>query len=147
MLKCVAPAFRLRSVLEQRGPLCGKETASKMDRALTPKPVQYLVEEDGQRVGVVLRWEDYQKLCVTYPADPDLLVGLSDAELQALADSVLVPRQQERLSDLLRRNRNEGLSADEECELDCLLERVDQMNVLKARAMYTLQWRQGMSEA
>lgn len=117
-----------------------------MEATLAPKPIQYLVEEDGQRVGVVLRWEDYQKLCVTYPADPDLLVGLSDAELQALADSVLVSRQQDRLSDLLRRNHDEGLSADEERELDRLLERVDQMNVLKARAMYTLQQRQEMNE-
>ena len=117
-----------------------------MDATFTPKPVQYLVEEDGQRIGVVLKWEDYQKLCATHPADPDLLVSLSDAELQALADSVLVPSQQERLSDLLRRNRDEGLSADEKRELESLLERIDHMNVLKARAMYTLQQRQEPSE-
>ena len=117
-----------------------------MGATFTPRPIQYLVEEDGQRVGVVLRWEDYQKLCATHPVDPDLLVSLSDAELQALADSVLVPRQQERLSELLRRNRDEGLSADEERELDRLLERIDHMNVLKARAMYTLQQRQETNE-
>jgi hypothetical protein len=58
----------------------------------------------------------------------------------------LVPRQQERLSDLLQHNREEGLSTDEQRELDRLLERVDQMNVLKARAMYTLQQRQETSE-
>jgi len=85
--------------------------------------------------------EDDIRHFTAHPMDPDLLVSLSDAELQALADSVLVPRQQERLSDLLRRNRDEGLSADEERELDRLLERVDQMNVLKARAIYTLQQR------
>ena len=117
-----------------------------MEATLAPKPIQYLVEEDGQRVGVVLKWEDYQKLCATHPVDPDLLVSLSDAELQALADSVLVSRQQERLSDLLRHNRDEGLSADEEGELDRLLERVDLMNILKARAIYTLQQRQKTSE-
>lgn len=43
--------------------------------------------------------------------------------------------------ELLRRNREEQLSADEEEELDRLLEQVDYMNVLKARAMYTLQQR------
>jgi len=86
-------------------------------------------------------YEDGIRHSATHAVDPDLLVSLSDAELQALADSVLVPRQQERLSDLLRRNRDEGLSADEERELDRLLERVDQMNVLKARAIYTLQQR------
>jgi hypothetical protein len=117
-----------------------------MDSTLAPKPIQYITEEDGQRVGVVLRWEDYQKLCATHPVDPDLLVSLSNAELQALADSVLVPSQQERLSDLLRRNRDEGLIADEELELDRLLERVDLMNVLKARAIYTLQQQQDTSE-
>ena len=85
--------------------------------------------------------EDDIRHFAAHPIDPDLLVSLSDAELQALADSVLVPRQQERLSDLLRRNRDEGLSPDEERELDRLLERVDQMNVLKARAIYTLQQR------
>ena len=86
-------------------------------------------------------YEDGIRHSATHAVDPDLLVSLSDAELQALADSVLGPRQQERLSDLLRRNRDEGLSADEERELDRLLERVDQMNVLKARAIYTLQQR------
>jgi hypothetical protein len=49
-------------------------------------------------------------------------------------------------SDLLRRNRGKGLSADEERELDRLLERADLMNVLKTRAMYTLQQRQKTGE-
>jgi hypothetical protein len=37
-------------------------------------------------------------------------------------------------------NREQGLSRDEEHEMALLLERVDSMNTLKARAMYTLQW-------
>lgn len=67
---------------------------------------------------------------------------LSDAELQVLADSILVPHLQERPSHLLQLNREDSLSADEERELDRMLERVDQMNVFKALAMYTLHWRQ-----
>jgi hypothetical protein len=102
-------------------------------------PVQYLVGEDGQRTGVVLRWEDYQALQAMFSTDPDILVGLSRSELQALAEGMLSSGHQERLDELLRKNREEGLVNGEERELDCLLEHVDHMNTLKARAMYTLQ--------
>ena len=108
-----------------------------MDMVTTQEPVRYLVEESGKRVGVVLSWKDYQELCLAQVHDPELLVGLSDAEVKALADSMRVPRLQERLSHLLQLNREGGLSAGEGRELDRLLEQVDQMNVLKARAMYT----------
>lgn len=110
-----------------------------MEKTLVPPPLQYLVKEDGQRVGVVLGWEDYETLRATYSADGDLLTGLSEPELQALAEGALSSRYQERLNELLRRNREGQLGADEEQELDRLLEQVDHMNVLKARAMYTLQ--------
>jgi len=106
-----------------------------------------LVEEDGKRVGVVLSWKEYQELCAIRSHDPELLVGLSEAELEILADSMLAPRLQERLSHLLQLNREGELSADEERELDRLLEQVDQMNLLKARAMYTLRQRRETSSA
>jgi hypothetical protein len=109
-----------------------------METATAQEPIRYLVEESGRRVGVVLSLEDYHELCASQPHDPELLVGLSDAELEVLADSMLVPRQQDRLSHLLQLNREGGLSAEEEQELDRLLEQIDQMNVLKARALYTL---------
>ena len=112
-----------------------------MKTVTTREPVHYLVEESGKRVGVVLSWKDYQELRAAQPHDSELLVGLSDAELEVLADSMLVPRLQERLSHLLQLNREDGLSAEEGQELDRLLEQVDQMNVLKARAMYTLHQR------
>ena len=67
-----------------------------------------------------------------------MLVGLSAAELQALSAGVLVTPQQERLTTLLERNRAGQLNPDEARELDSLLERVDSMNTLKARARYTL---------
>ena len=86
----------------------------------------------------MLSLEEYQELCAAQPHDPELLVGLSDAELETLADSMLVPRQQDRLSHLLQLNREGGLGTKEEQELNRLLEQVDQMNVLKARALYTL---------
>ena len=37
-------------------------------------------------------------------SDSEILVGLSQEELEALADSMLVPSAQSRLDDLLERN-------------------------------------------
>lgn len=70
--------------------------------------------------------------------ESDFLVGLSETELQALATGKLAPPEQERLSDLLHRNKNGQLSADDEAELDEFLERIDSLNLLKARAILTL---------
>ena len=117
-----------------------------MVKTRVPSPVRYLVEEDGRRVGVVLEWEDYQDLRTALVVDPDVLLGLDETELQALAEGMLSSPFRERLDDLLERNREEGLSPHEERELDHLLEYIDSMNVLKARAMYTLQRRREASE-
>ena len=68
----------------------------------------------------------------------ELLVGLSMEELAALADSLLAPAAQARLDDLLGRKKDKQLSADEETELDGLLQKVDQLTILKTRARYTL---------
>ena len=73
----------------------------------------------------------------------ELLVGLSDDELQALADSILAPSAQARLDDLVERNAENQLTADEQDELDRLLARVDQLTILKTRARYTLRQRSG----
>jgi hypothetical protein len=71
--------------------------------------------------------------------DPEILVGLSPGELEALSESLLAPTAQARLDDLLARNADGQLAAGETAELDRLLERVDQLTVLKTRARYTLQ--------
>lgn len=89
----------------------------------------------------MLTWEDYENLQATLSTDPDLLRNLNEAELKALAEGMLSSRYQERLDELLQRNREQELSSGEERELDDLLEYVDTMNTLKARAMYTLQQR------
>ncbi len=117
-----------------------------METTVTRPPVQYLIEESGKRIGVVLSWADYQELCAARSGDPELLVGLSDAELEVLADGMLAPRLQKRLNHLLQLNRENALDSDTKQELDRLLEQVDQMNVLKARALYTLRCRRGMAE-
>lgn len=68
----------------------------------------------------------------------EFLVGLSVDELEALADGLLAPAAQARLNDLLARKKEKRLSAAQEQELDALLQKVDQLTILKTRARYTL---------
>ena len=68
----------------------------------------------------------------------EILVGLTEAELIALGDGLLVPSAQSRLDELLRRNSAGAVSPQEARELDSLLARIDQLNILKTRARYTL---------
>lgn len=73
----------------------------------------------------------------------ELLIGLSHGELEALADSMLAPSAQSQLDDLLERNAENRLSADEVLDLDRLLARIDQLTILKTRARYTLHQQMG----
>ena len=66
------------------------------------------------------------------------LGGMGEIELRVLADAVFAPDRQRELSDLLRKNREGKLTKDEEQRLDALLAEVDQVALLKARALYTL---------
>ena len=113
-----------------------------MEAVKTPPQVQYIVNDDGQRTAVVIQWDAYLSLRDRLASDPDLLLGLSEAELRVLAEGMLSPGRQERLGELLERNREESLSETEQEELDQLLAHIDSMNILKARAIYTLQQRQ-----
>jgi len=80
-------------------------------------------------------------------SDAELLAGMSDAELDALADAMLRPALQARLDELLHRNAAGSLNAAEQAELDQLLTRVDHLTTLKTRARYTLQQRAGAAGA
>ena len=71
-------------------------------------------------------------------SDSELLVSLSVEELEALADSLLAPAAQLQLDDLLARQKENLLSANEERALDELLHKIDQLTILKTRARYTL---------
>ena len=113
-----------------------------MEKLPVSVPVQYYLEKDGQRAGVVLSWEDYQNLQAALSTDPEMLNDLDEAELQVLAEGILSTTYQERLNELLQLNQQTELSASEQAELDHLLEYIDSMNILKARAKYTLQQRQ-----
>jgi hypothetical protein len=70
--------------------------------------------------------------------ETELLTGVDADELAALAAGVLVPATQARLDGLLTGARRGELSAQEATELDDLLNKVDHLNLLKARARYTL---------
>jgi len=100
--------------------------------------LQYITNEQGEPVGVVLDLGEYHRLIDQSAVDPELLVNMSQAELQALAESKLAPAAQARLDDLLARHHETQLSDEEIAELDRLLEQVDQLNILKSRAKYTL---------
>lgn len=100
--------------------------------------VRYITNEGGERVGVLLDLETYDRLIHPLLLDEECLVGLSKLELEALAESELAPRDRERLDDLLARNADGRLSEAEIEALDRLLERIDQLTILKTRARYTL---------
>jgi len=119
-----------------------------MSKAAAPAPVQYITEENGKRVGVVLSWDDYEMLRRRIQNDPDLLSELSVPELEALAYSKLTSQRHARMVELLRKNDEAMLSEDEQDELNQLTDQVDQLNILKARALLTLrQLNQGNRES
>lgn len=98
--------------------------------------LQYITDQQGEKVGVVLDITTYNRL--TSNTYPDLLQGLSIPELEALAESKLTTDSQQQLSDMLVLNSENILSNNELTKLDQLLLRVDQLNILKTRARYTL---------
>lgn len=109
-----------------------------MPTLLSDMHVEYLVQENGQPTGVVLSIEDYQMLKSILNGDPDLLVGLDVETLSAIAVGMLTVQHQQHLSELLEQNRTTGLAPKEQYELDRLLDDIDRLNLLKARATYTL---------
>ena len=88
---------------------------------------------------MILDLETYQRLsCAQTPETSELLVSLSLEELEALANSALTIADQQYLDSLLTKNKDSQLSEEESQNLDKLLARVDQLNLLKARAQSTL---------
>ena len=100
--------------------------------------VQYLTNQKGDRVGVLLDLETYDRLAQGSASDPELLTGLSVEELQAFANSKLAPAEQAQLNELLTQNAETQLSEDTTAKLDRLLSQVDRLNLLITRARYTL---------
>ena len=107
--------------------------------------VQYITNQQGERIGVLLDLETYHRLVSTAVSDEELLTGLSLDELEALATSQLAPTEQAQLGELLTQNAEGQLSVDATATLDRLLTQVDNLNILKTRARYTLQQLHGVS--
>ncbi|MHC5823674.1 MAG: hypothetical protein ACYT04_49550 [Nostoc sp.] len=99
--------------------------------------VPYVTNVQGKKVGVLLDLETYQQL-TNLSVDSELLIGLNLDELQALAESSLSPKAQIQLQELLIKNSENHLSNEEIETLDRFLAQVDQLNILKTRARYTL---------
>ena len=101
--------------------------------------LQYITNEHGKQVGVLLDMALYHQLIAGRPLDPELLSDLNHEELEALANSRLAPNTQTQLNALLAQQKQANLSTSEEEELDRLLAQIDQLTILKTRARYTLQ--------
>ena len=102
------------------------------------QPLQYLTNEQGERVGVLLDWNTYARLANPLGLDEECLMGLSIDELTALASCKLAVAEQTHLDALVSRNTESLLSTDEIAELDDLLAKADRLTILKTRARYTL---------
>lgn len=100
--------------------------------------VQYVTNEKGERTGVLLDVDVYQRLMRQQSDDPDLLTNMSRQELEALAASRLAVASQTRLDELLEKQQTATLTEAEADEIDDLLAAADQLTILKTRARYTL---------
>ncbi|NJR68079.1 MAG: hypothetical protein HC771_04915 [Synechococcales cyanobacterium CRU_2_2] len=100
---------------------------------------QFITDEAGKRLGVVLDWTTYQRLVCVEIQDPELLPGVGAEELSILAYVSLASDLQQELSKLLEQNREGQMSESEAKRLDELLAQVDRLNILKARAKYTIE--------
>ena len=101
--------------------------------------VQYITNEHGEQVGVILDISVYRRLTHS-ETDPELLLNLSHDELVALSQSSLTSNAQNRLDELLNRQSKSELLPEEIAELDELISQVDQLTILKTRARYTLNY-------
>ncbi len=72
------------------------------------------------------------------PNETKILPNVSVSGLRALASASLVPRMHSKLDELLARNADGKLSESELLELDSIIQQIDELNLLKARAEYTL---------
>jgi hypothetical protein len=100
--------------------------------------VQYVTNQQGERVGVLLDWQTYSRLANPLGLDKEFLLGLNVDDLKALASCKLAAAEQTHLDDLVARNAELLLSADEVAELDDLLALADRLTIIKTRARYTL---------
>lgn len=144
-----SPAIRVVSATE------AKNRFGEMIRHAYQDAAHLIIQRDGIPVVAILPMADYERWRTPQTATAEdqatsqaalsPLVGLSEAELRALAQAVIAPERQSQLHSALVENRNPVLTDTDRLALDDVLERlleeVDQLALLKARALYTLQQR------
>ncbi|MBC8231891.1 hypothetical protein H8E77_20260 [bacterium] len=80
------------------------------------------------------------------PETLDVLSGLTDGELHALADAMMPVDKQQRLTRLLHKNSSGTIRGKELENLDALLVECQQISLLKAKALLTLQKKGSLRE-
>ena len=98
---------------------------------------RFVTNAQGERVSVILDLETYEQMLASQD-DPEILTGMAEVELTALAESKLAPEAQQQLKRLSEKSGGQTLSKNESEDLARLLEQIDYLNILKARARYTL---------
>jgi hypothetical protein len=97
---------------------------------------RFVTNDQGKTVEVVLDVTTYEALRGT---DPLILRDVTLEQLKALANGKLSTDVQGQLSSLIAKEKAGQNSPDDTAVLDQLLSELDQLDMLKARALYTLQ--------
>ncbi len=108
---------------------------SEKGELMIPRDIQQILKE-RRNTRVILLLEMSRRKLKEPPLET--LSGLSIGELKTLADAILAPGRQRRLSALLRKSKTTALRKRESEELDKILEESDRLAILKAKAQYTL---------
>lgn len=102
---------------------------------------RYITNQEGKAVEVILDIASYHALLKAQSQDTNLLRDMSLEELEALAKGKLGVEHQTQLNLLIQREKEGLLNSEEIKHLDDMLEQLDRLNLLKARALYTLKVR------
>jgi hypothetical protein len=89
-------------------------------------------------VEVIMDEQTYEALVSSNSPDPLLLRDLTLEQLKALAEGKLTTDTQAQLNGLIQKEKTGKATAEESAILDKLLHQLDQLDMLKAKAFYTL---------
>jgi hypothetical protein len=90
-------------------------------------------------VEVILDEQTYETLITSHKPDPLLLRDLTLEQLKALAEGKLTTDVQTQMSRLIQKEKTGQATLEESATLSKLLHQLDQLDMLKAKAFYTLQ--------
>ena len=108
---------------------------------------RFVTNDQGQAIEVVLDVSTYERLLRSQSGDPKLLRDFSREQLEALAKSTLTTAEEDKLHSLVEKKKSGLLSGEEAAQLHEVLEQVDQLALVKARALDTLHTMQTLGTA